>query len=127
MRLHVSTPLLNRVEDHLRCRRTEQVVFLFLAPTTDGLKVSDIYPVPPDQLVFESRFHAEVSEEAQARVIKTAADRKLLLGEIHYHPGCHRDTGFSASHLAGFDDFVPHIFWRLRAKRYLALVFGDND
>jgi hypothetical protein len=29
--------------------------------------------------------------------------------------------------LAGFRDFVPHIFWRLRSKRYAALVFGDSD
>jgi hypothetical protein len=67
------------------------------------------------------------SEEAQARIIKMASDRKLLLGEIHSHPGCRQDAGFSPSDLAGFDDFVPHIFWRLRAKRYVALVFGEND
>ncbi|MBZ5625116.1 MAG: ThiF family adenylyltransferase [Acidobacteriia bacterium] len=127
MRLHVSAPLLKRVEDHLRHRKTEQVVFLLLAPAPNGLNVFDIYPVPPDELVSESRLHAEVSEEAQAKIIKVVADRKLLLGEIHSHPGCRQDTGFSPSDLAGFDDFVPHIFWRLRAKQYVALVFGDND
>lgn len=127
MKLHVSGPLLNRVEGHLRRRKTEQVAFLLLAPVADGLTVSDIYLVPPDELVFESRCHAEVSEQAQAKIIKMASDRRLLLGEIHSHPGCRRDTSFSPSDLAGFDDFVPHIFWRLHAKQYVALVFGDSD
>lgn len=84
-------------------------------------------PFTASELVFESRFHAEVSESAQAKVIKTASDRRLLLGEIHSHPGSRNGTAFSPSDLAGFADFVPHICWRLRETRYVALVFGDHD
>src|SRR5580658_11144545 len=100
MRLHVSSATLDRIEGHLKRRGTEQVVFLFLSAVPDGLSVSDIYPVPPGELVFESGFHAEVSEKAQARIIKAASDRGLLLGEVHSHPGCRRDACFSPSDLA---------------------------
>lgn len=128
MKLHISAALLNRIEKHLGSRRTEQVSFLYLEKKDDGaLLVKDAYLVPPSELVFESRFHAEVSEEAQAKIIKSASDRKLLLGEIHSHPGCARGAAFSPSDLSGFEDFVPHIFWRLRATQYVALVFGDRD
>ena len=127
MHLHVSSAMLGRIDGHLKRRGTEQVVFLFLSIRPDGLSVSDIYPVPPAELVFESRFHAEVSEGAQARIIKAASDRGLLLGEIHSHPACRRDACFSPSDLAGFEDFVPHIFWRLRATRYVAIVYSETD
>lgn len=128
MQIHISGALFKQVREHIRRRSTEQVAFLFLSPTPgESFTAVEAYLVPHTELVHESRYHAEVSEEAQARVIKTAADRKLLLAEIHSHPGSTRGTGFSASDLAGFEDFVPHIFWRLRAKQYAALVFGDNE
>jgi molybdopterin-synthase adenylyltransferase len=128
MKLHLGNALLKRIERHLRSRKTEQVAFLFLeCAAEDALVAADIYLVPASELVFESRFHAEVSEAAQAKIIKAASDRKLLLGEIHSHPGCARGAEFSPSDLSGFEDFVPHIFWRLRVKQYVALVFGDHD
>lgn len=128
MRLYITASLLGRVETHLRRHKTEQVAFLFFRPAEEGKFVAvDSYLVPPAELVYESRFHAEVSEDGQAKIMKMAADQHLLLGEIHSHPGCIKDTSFSLSDLAGFRDFVPHTFWRLRAKDYFALVFGDND
>ena len=128
MKLHIAGSLLNRIEAHLRRRKTEQVAFLFLRPLESGaLATDDAYLVPPAELVYESRFHVEVSESAQAKIVKMAADQSFLLCEIHSHPGCVQGVGFSPSDLAGFRDFVPHIFWRLRVKDYVAMVFGDND
>lgn len=128
MDIHIDAALMERVQAHLRRRRTEQVAFVFAGATEPHLlTASDVYLVPSSELVHESRFHAEVSEEAQAKIIKMAADRNLLLVEIHSHPRCKDGVGFSPSDLAGFRDFVPHIFWRLRVKDYAALVFGDND
>src|SRR5437867_3276980 len=120
-----------RITDHLRGHQTEQVVFLFFswATTQDGdiFNVEDFYIVPLNELVNESRFHAEVNGDAQAKVIKMAWDKGLALGEIHSHPGFRRGTSFSPSDLAGFAEFVPHVRWRLRGAPYLALVFGDTD
>lgn len=116
---------------HLQNRQTEQVAFLFLSYSRNGTRmefaVQDHYVVPPSGLVHESRFHAEVSEEAQANVIKAAWDRGLCLGEIHSHPGDFGEAAFSPSDLTGFHDFVPHIWWRLKGKPYVAFVFGRKD
>jgi hypothetical protein len=87
----------------------------------------DHIPVPPEHLVFESEWHAEVSEDFQARVIKTAWDMKLALGEVHSHPRTHARASFSPSDLFGFREFVPHVWWRLKAGPYVAFVFGKTD
>lgn len=112
-------------------KKTEQVAFLFFSRTNDGeqaiFNVVDYYLVPRCELIHESPYHAEVSEEAQAKVIKMAWDRKLALGEIHSHTGSSEGTTFSPSDLHGFDDFVPHVWWRLKGRPYLALVFGRSD
>lgn len=120
-----------RITNHLRNHDTEQVIFLFFSRTAtldgDVFRVEDFYIVPSHELVHESPFHAEVSGDAQAKVIKMAWDTSLALGEIHSHPGCRRGTSFSLSDLAGFSEFVPHVRWRLKSAPYVALVFGDTD
>lgn len=118
------------VERHFQ-KRTEQVAFLFLSQKQDGadllFEVMDFYPVPAHELVRESQYHAEVSEEAQKKVIKMAWDKGLALGEIHSHPQSLRDTSFSPSDMSGFKEFVPHVWWRLKGRPYVALVFGRKD
>src|SRR5713226_6311758 len=102
MDIHIDLGLMERIQAHLRRRRTEQVAFLFASATEPHLlTVSDVYLVPSTELVHESRVHAEVSEVAQAKIIKMAADRNLLLVEIHSHPGCKEGAEFSPSDLAG--------------------------
>jgi ThiF family protein len=119
------------IDKHLRSHKTEQVIFLFLSGdvASDGaiFEVADHYIVPQEDLIRESEFHAEVSEEAQARVIKMASDKQLSLGEIHSHPQSLEDAAFSPSDFEGFKEFVPHIWWRLKGKPYVALVFGRNS
>ena len=116
---------------YIQKTKTEQVVFLFLAPTaesqTTSYDVVDYYLVPSHELIFESQYHAELTEEAQAKVIKMAWDKQLILGEIHSHPGSYEGTTFSPSDLNGFKDFVPHIWWRLKGKPYVAFVFGKGE
>lgn len=127
----MSTDYFERISDHLGRSGTEQVVFLVLSQTTAAdsrvFQVEDFYIVPQDGLVNESPFHVEVNGDTQAKVIKMAWDRRLALGEIHSHPGSASGTAFSPSDLDGFDEFVPHVWWRLRGSPYVALVFGDSD
>src|SRR5258706_14077892 len=106
--------LYDRMISHLRAEATEQVGFLFIRDSPDGLVVEDYYPVPTDDLVYPSSVHAEVGEETQAWVIREAANRRLWLGEVHSHPAAAHPAAFSASDLSGFAAFVPHIYWRLR-------------
>ena len=66
MQIHIDSTLMGRVEGHLRRRKTEQVAFLFARATAPQiLTACEIYLVPSSELVQESRFHAEISEEAQ--------------------------------------------------------------
>lgn len=116
------------IDAHLKGKRTEQVAFIFLSQDdTERFSVRSYYLVPTEELIHESAFHAEVSEIAQAKVIKMAWDQKLCLGEIHSHPKSMKNAQFSASDLSGFEEFVPHVWWRLKKRPYFALVFSLTD
>src|SRR5437870_3732515 len=89
------------IQAHFHLYKTEQVVFSFLLQRAEGedrtFEVTEYYPVPKDELVLESQFHAEVTEEAQAKVIKMAWEKQFCLAESHSHPHCSRDASFSPS------------------------------
>jgi hypothetical protein len=129
--IHLNDQTYKKIKRHLSKGRTEQVAFLFLSgigdAESDMFEVVDCYLVPEAELVAESPYHAEVSEEAQAKVVKMAWDRHLILGEAHSHRGSQFPTEFSPSDLHGFEDFVPHVWWRLKKGPYFALVFGEKD
>jgi len=81
----------------------------------------DWYPIPQDGFLVRSRYYFELTDEARARVIKRAHDLGASLVEFHSHAGSW-PAAFSASDLFGFQEFVPHIWWRLKGKPYLAIV-----
>lgn len=115
-----------RIREHLFSAPTEQVGFLLLREHDSAYVLEEYYPVPSRGLVQPSPFHAEVAEDEQARVINMAARRGLMLAEVHSHPGA-SVAEFSASDLAGFAEFVPHVRWRLRQHVYMALVFAGDS
>lgn len=116
-----------RLREHLFSRDSEQVAFIYMRPDADDLLVDDCFCVPPSELVYESEYHAEISADAQAMAIKNAWNRKRHLGEIHTHPFSTKETSFSYSDVVGFQEFVPHVWWRLKSGPYVAIVFGLND
>jgi hypothetical protein len=119
------------MQAHFHKHKTEQVVFLFLSEKASVgetvFSLADYYLVPQCELILESEYHAEVSETAQAKVIKMAWDKGLSLGEIHSHPHSHSAASFSPSDIAGLADFVPHVWWRLKGRPYFAFVFSRTD
>jgi hypothetical protein len=108
--------------EHLRVR-AEQAGF-FLAewrPNDQVFSLREWRPVPPAGLACQSDFHLSLTDETCARVIKWSWDAGLSLVEAHSH----RTLGparFSLSDLWGFEDWVPHLWWRLRGRPYAALV-----
>ena len=74
----------------------------------------------------QSALHLELSDEAQARVIKTAHDLQCSLIEFHSHRGPW-PAQFSGSDFAGFEEFVPHVLWRLKSRPYAAVVVTASD
>ena len=105
--------------------RAEEAAFVFARPAeTTGrrtLEHVEWSPVPPEGFASRSRFHFELSDATRAAVIKRAHDLRASLIEFHSHHGPW-PAEFSASDWAGFEEFVPHVRWRLRGRPYAAVV-----
>lgn len=114
--------------EHLAAEDVEHVAFLFTAPQGEGepLRVEEIYRVPPEGFEYQSSHHVALADEIRSLVVKRAWDRGGCLVEVHSHGGG-PPVSFSASDLSGFEEWVPHVRWRLRGRTYVALVFAGED
>lgn len=123
----ISTSFYDQIVAHVLPDDTgdEQVAFLFLRPSgdSDHFDVVEHMLVPRNGFVHQSAFHLELSDKVRATAIKTAHDLGASLAEVHSHPWPAR-AAFSPSDLAGLDDFVPHVWWRLKGRPYFAFVMG---
>lgn len=108
----------------------EEAAFLFAAvegpPDSPRLVVLEATLIPPEGFASRSRFYLELTDQTRAAVIKRAHDLGAGLIECHSHPG-QRGACFSWSDLHGFDDFVPHVRWRLAGRPYAGLVFAVDS
>jgi hypothetical protein len=78
-------------------------------------------PVSSDGFTARSGFYIELTDETRAAAIKRAHDLGTSLVELHSHLG-RWPAAFSASDWSGFQEFVPHVWWRLKGRPYLAIV-----
>jgi hypothetical protein len=103
--------------------RIEQVGF-FLADYDPGRRaflLREWRPVPPEGFEIQSEYHVALTDEMRPEIIKWAWDAGASLVEAHSHG----DTGtacFSPSDILGFEEWVPHLWWRLRGRPYAAIV-----
>lgn len=108
---------------------SEEVAFVFVKPAEAKSRLIFKYiewlPVPPEGFVTRSGFHLELKDEIRAKVIKRAHDLGASLAEFHFHCGPW-PARFSPSDLWGFQEFVPHVWWRLKGKPYLAVVVSSS-
>jgi hypothetical protein len=108
--------------------RIEQVGF-FLADfhAEEGAFVlREWRPMPPEAFECQSAYHVTLRDEIRPEIIKWAWDADACLVEVHSH-GDNGIACFSPSDLYGFDEWVPHVRWRLRGRPYAAIVTaGDN-
>ena len=107
-------------------RGPEQAAFGFALPgdgefATTVLRCTEWQAVPPDGFESRSTMHFELTQEMQAAAIKRAHDLSASLVEFHSHIG-HYPAAFSPSDIAGFQEFVPHVRWRLKYRPYVAIV-----
>ena len=91
-----------------------------------GFEALEWYPVPPEGFLSRNSYHFVLTDEVRAEVIKRAHDLGASVVEFHCHKGP-RPARFSLSDQAGFQEFVPHIWWRLRGRPYLAVVVAEID
>jgi hypothetical protein len=107
--------------------RVEEASFLYVVPGDDGSFASvEWFAVPASGFASRSAYHLELSDETRAMVIKRAHDLGASLVELHSHVG-RGPARFSPSDLSGFRDFVPHVFWRLKNRPYLAVVMTRTE
>jgi proteasome lid subunit RPN8/RPN11 len=120
------------IRGHLLPKRTrdEQAGFLFARPNVDrGVSIALTYvdwvALSRNDFEHQSPYHLELRDETRARVIKRAHDLQCSLVEFHSHPGPW-PAQFSASDFHGFDEFVPHVLWRLKGRPYVAVVVAPS-
>jgi len=117
---------------HLLPRRFvfEEAAFIYAQRRTEDdseiFQYLDWSAVPPIGFVSRSRYHFELTDETRASVIKRAHDLNASLVELHSHSGIW-PAQFSPSDLLGFQEFVPHVWWRLKRRPYLALVISSSS
>lgn len=119
-------------QEHLLPRQSnlEQGGFLFARCGADphGDRVFDFVewmPLAPDDYAHQYDDYLELTDVTRARIIKRAHDLDACLLELHSHPGPN-PAAFSLSDLSGFQEFVPHVRWRLRGKPYAAIVVAPS-
>jgi hypothetical protein len=122
--------LLQEIQSHLfpEYNEVEQALFLFAHynKKENNLTVIDHLFLYSDDFNIQSAWHIELKDEIRSKVIKKAHDLNTSVIEIHSH--IDQETAkFSESDWYGFQEFVPHILWRLKNRPYTALVFGPNN
>lgn len=107
----------------------EEAAFLFvIADRADDRIVFNVLETtklaPAD---FESQHgdYLELADETRAGLIKRAHDLGASLVEMHSHPGPF-PAAFSRADRIGLTETVPHMWWRLRKRPYLALVVAPS-
>lgn len=107
--------------------RIEQVGF-FLADYDDALRAFNLRewrPMPPEAFEIQSAYNVTLRDEVRPEIIKWAWDADACLVEAHSH-GDKGLARFSPSDLWGFDEWVPHVRWRLRGRPYAAIVTAGH-
>lgn len=108
----------------------EQGAFVFAHRTDNGydiiFKFADWRPLSSSDFDCQDDDYLELSDRARASIIKKAHDLGTSLVEFHSHPFS-RSAMFSFSDCSGFEEFVPHVWWRLKGKPYLAVVVAQKS
>lgn len=126
--IEIAPPDYERLRAHLEAGgEVEQVAFLLTEPYAgdETLRVAAIQLIETENVSFQSGYHVELADDVRPDLIKRAWDGEACVVEAHSH--LHGPARFSWSDMAGFDEWVPHMRWRLRGRPYAALVFAPDD
>lgn len=116
---------------HLRSNQDdEEAAFLFadvqMTPRGTVFHVRGWYRVQPEDYARRGIDGIELSDDCRAAMLKRAHDEGRCLVECHSHPGP-RQAAFSPFDFEGFEEFVPHVRWRLQRRPYAAFVVADSS
>lgn len=87
------------------------------------LTAQDFFLVGRDGFKAQYNDFIELSDETRVSIIKKAHHTNTALIELHSHPfvGSYA-AAFSLADMNGFEDTVPHMWWRLPKRPYAAIV-----
>lgn len=107
----------------------EEAAFLFASPrrVAGGLELHCVEYAKLGPGDFAARYsdYLELKDAVRAQLIKRAHDLGASLVELHSHVGPFR-AAFSYSDINGLKDNVPHLWWRLKARPYGAIVVARD-
>jgi len=110
--------------------RFQSVAFIFatIFKTKNSMKFQfkSWYSIESHEYEYRGREYVELKDEMRQKIIKKAFDIDASIIELHSHI-CSRGACFSPTDLQGFEEFVPHVWWRLNKKPYAAIVFSKSD
>lgn len=125
----ISRDLEKKLREHLFQNELEQGAFLFAQPVISADEISlvanDVYLVQPEDWQVQHQVYLELKDSARAKIMQLARQRDLAIVDIHSHPGSNGDVSFSPSDRHGITDFAQYAKWKLGAKPYLAMVWGE--
>lgn len=75
---------------------------------------------------FKEGDYLQLKDESRARVIKRAHCTDTCLVEFHSHPFPFK-AKFSYADKVGLKNFVPHVWWRLKNRPYIAIVVAPDS
>jgi len=111
---------------HLTAKAEQAGFFLADYDTaTRSLTLRTWRPVPAEGFEGQNDFHLTLRDDVRADVIKWAWDNDACLVEAHSHRA-DRPACFSPSDIWGLDEWVTHLWWRLRGRPYAAIVTAGD-
>ncbi|OCK55072.1 Mov34/MPN/PAD-1 family protein [Bradyrhizobium sp. LMTR 3] len=107
----------------------EQAAFLFARAVRSDhqvtFEVAETRKLGPGDFIVQQEDYLELADETRAKLIKRAHDLDTSLVELHSHPGPW-PAGFSYADRLGLQETVPHMWWRLKKRPYLAIVVAKS-
>ena len=120
------------IMEHLlpACFEQEQAAFLFArSDRTDHqvlFEVIEARKLGPNDFARQEGDYLEMADSTRAGLIKQAHDLNASLIEMHSHLGPW-PAGFSYADRIGLQETVPHMWWRLKKRPYLAIVVAKTS
>lgn len=130
--LHIEPDMREQIWGHLlhQSKKAEAAGFIFAKSELRGdvqvFEHMEWFPVPPEGFLELTDKHFALTDEIRAWIIKRAHDLGASIVEFHSHKGPWPAT-FSLTDQIGFQEFVPHVWLRLKGKPYLAVVVAPTD
>lgn len=127
--LSIAQKIFKQLRSHVLKNSAEGAAFAYVKAFENDnniiFKLVEWDPIYEDGFESRSEFHLSLTLETQGHVIKRAHDLQASLVEFHSHSG-NLPVKFSESDFSGFEEFIPHVWWRLREKPYIAIVFNQT-